>query len=237
MRQMDVHHPLQSPRPIRHHQHAVGELHRFGQIVGDEQRRLLECLLDLQHSVAKQEPRLLVQRCEGLVHQQDSRLGREGSSQRNALAHAAGKFGRKASLEATQADHGDEVLGALEPRVFGHSGDLERKGDILHHGSPRKRGLFLKHHADRRVRTANDIAGNGYAAFVIANKAADDVEQGGLAAARRPDDRYELARRDRERHVFDGSDYPFAGDEAFADPFDVEKPAVPQRCRVGGGSG
>ena len=129
------------------------------------------------------------------------------------------------------------MLGALEPRVFGHSGDLERKGDILDDGSPWKRGLLLKHHADCRVGAANDVAGNGYAAFVIANEAADDIEQGGLAAARRPDDRYEFARRDRERHVFDGSDHPFAGDEAFADPLDVEKPAVPRRRCVDGSGG
>ena len=34
--------------PRRHHQDAVGELHGFGEIVRDQQRGLLQLLLDLQ---------------------------------------------------------------------------------------------------------------------------------------------------------------------------------------------
>ena len=65
MRQVDCHHALDAPGPVGHHQYAVGELHRLGQVVRDEQRRLLQRLLDPQHRVAKQQSRLLVESGEG----------------------------------------------------------------------------------------------------------------------------------------------------------------------------
>ena len=49
-------------------------------------------------------------------------------------------------------------------------------------------------------------AGDRDAALVVAEQAADDVEQRRLAAARRADDRHELAGRDGERDVVDGDD-------------------------------
>jgi hypothetical protein len=71
--------------------------------VGDEQAGLLQLMLDLQHLVAEQQARLLVERAERLVHQQDLRLGGERARDRDALAHAAGKLGRIALLEAVEA--------------------------------------------------------------------------------------------------------------------------------------
>ncbi len=63
---------------------------------------LLQLLLDLQHLVAEQQPRLLVERGERLVHQQDLRLGRERARDRDALAHAAGQLRGIAALEAVR---------------------------------------------------------------------------------------------------------------------------------------
>ncbi len=115
MRQLDRDRTLEPPGAIGHHQHPVGELDRFGQVVRDEERRLLQSLLDLQHLVAQQEARLLVERGERLVHQQDPRLGGERSRDRDALAHAARQLGRVAPLEAGQTDERDEMERALEP--------------------------------------------------------------------------------------------------------------------------
>src|SRR5215472_2163549 len=55
-RQVDFDHALELARTVGHHEDAVGELHRLGDVVGDEQRGLTELLLDLQHLVAEQEP-------------------------------------------------------------------------------------------------------------------------------------------------------------------------------------
>ena len=113
-RQLDRHHALQLAGPVGHHQHAVGELHGLGDVVGDQQAGLLQLMLDLQHLVAEQQPRLLVERAERLVHQQDLRLGGERARDRDALAHAAGQLGRIALLEAVEADEIDEMARALD---------------------------------------------------------------------------------------------------------------------------
>ena len=112
-RQLDLDDALHLAGPVGHHQDAVGELHRLGDVVGDEQRGLLELLLDLQHLVAEQQPRLLVERGERLVHQQDLRLRGERARHRDALAHAAGQLGRIAPLEAVEPDQLDEMPRAL----------------------------------------------------------------------------------------------------------------------------
>ena len=121
-------------------------------------RRLLELLLDLQHLVAEQEPRLLVERGERLVHQQDLRLGGERARDRDALAHAAGQLGRIAALEAVEPDQLDEVPRALDALRLGHAGDLEREGDVVGDGAPREGRLLLEHHADRGVRAGHGLA-------------------------------------------------------------------------------
>ena len=52
-RQVDVDDPLHLAGTIGHHQDTVRHLHRFGDVVRDQQRRLLQLLLDLQHLVAR----------------------------------------------------------------------------------------------------------------------------------------------------------------------------------------
>jgi hypothetical protein len=86
-----------------------------------------------------------------------------------------------------------------------------------------KRRFLLEHHADRGVRSRHRAALDGDAPAVIAGQAADDVEQRRLAAARRPDDRHELAGRHRKRHVVDGDEGAVASRETFGDVADVEQ--------------
>ncbi len=107
--------------------------------MGDEQRGLLQLLLDLQHLVAEQQPRLLIDRGERLVHQQDLRLGRERARHRHALAHAAREFGGIAPLEAVEPDHFDEVSRLVEPLGLRHAGDLQRERDVVDHSPPGER--------------------------------------------------------------------------------------------------
>ena len=87
-------------------------------VVGDEQRRLLELLLDLQDLVAEEEPGLLVERSERLVHQQDFRLRRQRTRHRHALTHASGQLRRVAPLEPVEADgHDSSVSHAISAPI------------------------------------------------------------------------------------------------------------------------
>ena len=189
----------------------------------DEQRGLLERLLDLQHLVAQQQARLLVERGERFVHQQDARLGSERARNGHALPHAAGKLRRITALETRETDEGDEMRGTLHPCRLRHSGNLERKRDVLQDGAPRKRRFLLEHHADRGMRADDGRTLDRDAALVVAGQPADDVEERRLAAAGGPDDRYELAGRDGKRDVVDGDDSAVARRETLGDVPDVEQ--------------
>ena len=198
--------------------------------MGDQQRGLLQLLLDLQHLVAEQEPRLLVERGERLVHQQDLRLGGERAGERDALAHAAGQFAGIAVLETVEPDQRDEMpraLGALGAR---HADELEREGDVVDHRAPGKGRFLLEHHADRFVRAGNGLAGDADHALVMAEQPADDVEQSRLAAAGRADDREEFARPDLERDVVDRGDRAFRRLEAHDDVVDHQDGVIGLRC-------
>jgi hypothetical protein len=135
-RQIDIDHALDPPGPIGHHHDAIGELDRFCNVVGNQHRRLLQLLLNLQHLVTEQKPRLFIQRRERLVHQKDFRLGCERAGERNALAHATGQFVRITVFEAVEPNHVDEVARFLVALRLAHAFDLERKGDILDHRAP-----------------------------------------------------------------------------------------------------
>ena len=164
--------------------------------MGDQKCRLLERLLDLQHPVAEQQSRLLVESGEWLVHQQNLRRRRKRARNGHALAHAAGELGGMASFEPVETDHVDQMPRAIVSLALRHSRNLERKRDVFDHASPRECRLFLKDHADRGVRAANRLATDGHASLVIAEESADDVEQCRLAAARRSDHRQEFAALD-----------------------------------------
>jgi len=87
-----------------HHQHLVGEVDRLGEAVGDEHDRLARGRPDAQELVAHGHAGLLVERGEGLVHQQHRRVLHEAAGDRDPLLHAAGEFVRVAGAEALEAD-------------------------------------------------------------------------------------------------------------------------------------
>jgi hypothetical protein len=84
--------------------------------------------------------------------------------------------------ESVQADQRDERLRTLEALTPRDAGELERKRDVVGNGAPGKCRLFLEHHADRRMRAGYRRAGDGDVPVVVADQAADNVEQRRLAA-------------------------------------------------------
>ncbi len=91
-----------------------------------------------------------IERREGLVHQQDRRLGGEGARQPDALLHAAGELVRIFLRPWREADQ-LELL--CDPRLalgLGHAGELQAEADILGHGAPGQQRELLEHHGDAR---------------------------------------------------------------------------------------
>jgi hypothetical protein len=127
-------------------------------------------------------------------------------SERRALAHAAGELRGIVLREVLQPDRFERALCAglaLGPR---HALEHHAEIDVLQHRVPGKQRILLEHEGDVvRHRPGDALAGNLDRAGGGRHQAADDVEQGRLAAAARPDQAEELAAPDVERGVAQGA--------------------------------
>ena len=107
--------------------------------------------------------------------------------------------------------HAAERLdGALATLGTGHAGKREGKLDVFQNGLVRDKVIGLEHEADAvvaiRVPIAIFVFACGHAvdeqvSAVVVVKAADDVEHGGLARARRTEHRHELVVAEGHRHM------------------------------------
>lgn len=75
-----------------HHCDPVAEVHRLVEVVGDEDDRLAELLLDLDELLLHLAADQRVERREGLVHEQDVGVGGERTGEPDALTHPAGEL-------------------------------------------------------------------------------------------------------------------------------------------------
>ena len=154
------------------------------------------------------ELRVGVEGAERLVHQEDLGIDDEGPHERHALPHAARERRGERVLEPLEAREPDALAHA--PRLFGalHAAVLEAQRDVPGDGAPREDGVLLEDVTDLRRDAGDgpavelDRTGRGR------DEAAEHVEDGGLAAARRPDDRDEFRVVDLEGDVAHGGDLP-----------------------------
>ncbi len=93
-----------------HHHDAVGDLERLLLVVGDEDRRHRELVVELAQPAAQVAAHGGVERAEGLVEQEHGGLDRERAGERDALALAAGKLGREAVAEPVELDGREQPL-------------------------------------------------------------------------------------------------------------------------------
>src|SRR5438128_1468717 len=89
--------------PGVHHHDAIGERHRLGLVVGDEDRGGAHGALDLPELDLHLLAQLRVEVRERLVEQQDARPDHESASERDALLLPAGHAAREAIGECGEA--------------------------------------------------------------------------------------------------------------------------------------
>ena len=147
VRQMDRNVRLDAARTRAEHGHAIGHEDGFIDIVGHEHHRLALGLPDAQQQFLHQNPGLVVQRTEGLVHEQDLGIVGQRTRDRRALLHAARQLLGVVILEPAQAHLGNEVVAALFLNGFAHAFLAQSEADVLRHGQPGEQGVALKHHA------------------------------------------------------------------------------------------
>ena len=201
---------LQNPARL-HHRHPVGHGHRLGLVVGDIDHGRAGALVELAEGVFHRGAQIDVEIGQRLVEQHHCRVHGEASGQRHTLALAAGQIGRTPRLETGQIN-GRQGLGDLAgPRRALQAPHPQRIADILGHAHMRPERIGLEDDADIAVLRRHVPAVAGHQSPVEADRTAgqrveagDQAKQGRLAAARRAEQRDELARPDLEGDVVDG---------------------------------
>src|SRR5688572_27425334 len=211
MRQRDRHDALDAPRARRHHGDAVRHEDRLVDVVRDEEHRLAVGLPDAEQELLHQSARLVVERAERLVEEEDLRIVGERTGERCALLHAARELLRVVIFEAFEADLGDQCIGLLR---CGPGSEQ----DIVPNAQPRKQRIGLEHHAAIRTRAIDRLSVEEYAPGAGGLQPGDNAKQGRLAAAGRAEQAQEVVVFDAQ---IDALQRPRRG-ECLGDAFDGE---------------
>ena len=132
-----------------------------------------------------------------LVKQKQLRVPRQGPSHGHPLTLAARELGRSAIQQVLDLQHGGHLSNALGAGRLGHLAHFQRKADVVGHAHGGVKGVALEHHGDvalGRGHAQHIAPGNAQLALARLFKPGNDVEQGGLAAARGPDQDQKLTR-------------------------------------------
>ena len=102
---------------VLHDAHPCTDPERFVEIVGDEQDRLVELVLDLHQLVLHLAADQRIEGAECLVHQQDVGVGGERPGKPHPLLHASAELPREAGLVTAESDERERPLRRLVARL------------------------------------------------------------------------------------------------------------------------
>ncbi len=206
LRQVDIDDVADAPRPRAHDHHARGEEDRLRDGVGDEDDGLAGRPPDAQHLRVEPLAGHLVERPEGLVHQQQGRLQRQGAGDGHALLHATRQLMGIVVAERVQLHQLQHLVDTRIALGTADPGDLQGQAHVGLHAAPVEQHRRLEDDAVVAVEAslvralAVDLDGAGAGLDEVAH----DTQQGRLAAARGTDERDELAGLDVEVDALQG---------------------------------
>src|SRR5579883_1570052 len=157
------------------------------------------------------EPRLLVEGAEGLIHQHQGGVHHQGPGDGDALPHAAGELVRVVAFESLQPhelDHPGDGAVALDPRDPPH---LQAEADVVPDRAPREGRVLLEDDPHPRVRAVDGLLVQEDTARGGTLEPGDDLQKRALAAPRGPQHDHELPRGDLQRDVPEGDEVPPPG--------------------------
>jgi hypothetical protein len=215
--------------PLAHHDDAIRHGHGLALVVGDQDGGDAEPLLEQPQLDLHRLAQLGVERGERLVQQQQLRLHRERAGDRDALALPARDLGDGALRDAGQADQFQQLLDPGPAPGRGHAADAQRIGDVVADREMAEQGQRLEHHAElapvRRHRRDVGFV-EQHAAGGRRLQPGDDAQQGGLAAAGRPEEAHQLPGRNQQVDVGHGQHRPVGLAHALQ-PQRVHRPVSP----------
>src|SRR5213593_1026761 len=223
--QGEVQHRLDPPGARRHDGDPRREEERLVQAVGHEDHGLARPAPDVEEPLAHEHARLLVEGAERLVHQEDLRVDGERAADRDALLHAPGELTWVLLREALEAERAEERRRDRAPARRRRARELEAELHVLEHRAPGKEARVLEHgRGAARVGASDRPSIDQDAPALRVHEAAEHAEDRRRPAARRADQRAELALAHRERHVVERLDGPRAGHVALGDALDRAEP-------------
>ena len=169
--------------------------------MGDKEEGDAHLLLKLGQFAAHGLAQLSVQGGERLIQEQQAGPPYQSPRQGDPLLLTARELMRAAVTQSAQLHDGEGLLHAPPPFWGGNAVHLEAKGDVLGDAHMRKESIGLEDHAHGpHVRRNADhiLAIDQDSPGVRTLKTRQETQQGGLAAARRSEQREELALLDRQ---------------------------------------
>src|ERR671915_2326942 len=184
----------------------VGDVDGLLDRMGHEDHGLALIAEQPQQVVLELAADLLVDRREGLVHQQDVGVHPEGPREADALPHPAGELVGVGVLEARQPH-----LVYIRPRgllalLAGQPAQLQAEGDVAQHRRPRHERQILEHERPVRPGPRDGDAVDLDPARRRVDQSGDDLQRRGLSAPARADDAGELALGHVEGEAAEGAD-------------------------------
>jgi hypothetical protein len=155
----------------------------------------------VQRSVHQQFAGLAVERRQRLVHQHDGGIDAQRPGDADALAHAARELAGQRLSEIAELGAAQHVVDDFRPAGPAQPMILERQADVALDRAPGQQGKILEDVGQRVERTWRRLAELQNAAAAGQLEAADQPQQGRLAAARGPDDADDLAAADGQLEV------------------------------------
>ena len=188
------------PGPGRQHADAVGDEHRLGDRVGDEQHGRRQLLAQPGEEVAHVGPGDLVEGGERLVHQQQRRAEGHRPHQRDALLHPARQLVRVGVGEVLEAHVGEQLGRGRAAHRRAATVDVEEQPGVGGDGAPGQQGRRLRDEADALARSGVVRAGAVDRDVTRRRlvEPADEPQQGRLAAAAGAEHGDDLPGLDRE---------------------------------------
>ncbi len=203
---------------VVHDGDAIGHRHRFFLVVGHEDERDPDLLLDPFQLDLHLLAQLQVECAERLVEQEDGRPVDERPGERDPLGLPTRDLGRLAALEARQFDELEHVGDALLDLGVVDVGAAKTERDVLVDRQVREEGVVLEDRVDVPLvgRQPGDVLALELdEARCRGLEPADHPEGGRLAAAGRSEEREELAGLDLEVDVIDDHGLAVALDDIY----------------------
>ncbi len=197
---------LLDPAPV-HDREAVAHRERLLLVVGHVDEGEPDLLLKRLELDLERPPDLRVERSERLIEQHHGRSEHEHPRERDPLLLSTGQLRRFAALQSGELDLREDVGDAAADLAAVDAGTAQPERDVVEHAQVREQCVALEHGVDVAPVRGDPRDVDPVEEDLTAGRwleARDHAKRRRLSAARRPEQREELARRHAQADRVDG---------------------------------